>query len=54
MNNHIDRELNQSAREIASIHNDLFDHVEETPARGIIAAILTLATVTHHQNGMKP
>lgn len=55
MTDHIDRGLKQSINEVADIHNTFLDGFDEDDRhRATTAAILTLATVTHHQNGMKP
>lgn len=55
MTDHIDRELQQSINEVVHIYNRISEALpHEPPWSTSLAAILTLATVTHHQNGMKP
>lgn len=55
MTDHIDRGLRQTIDEVVDIHNDIRGCISKNAAcDDISAAILTLATVTHHQNGMKP
>lgn len=46
----IDRELNQTISEVSDIYERLVDLGYDE----IAAGLLTLATVTHHQNGTKP
>lgn len=49
MTDYIDRHLMDSLNEVG----DVYDYWRKFVS-GERAAILTLATVTHHQNGMKP
>lgn len=51
MTNHTDRELNQTINEVESIHLHFLKSMRYSDHE---AAILTLATITHHQNGTKP
>lgn len=50
MTDHIDRHLMDSLNEVSDIYERLVDLGYDELAAGL----LTLATVTHHQNGMKP
>lgn len=50
MTDHIDRELSQTINEVSDIYERLVDLGYDELAAGL----LTLATVTHHQNGTKP
>lgn len=50
MTDHLDRELKQTIREVTDIYERLVDIGYHEPE----AALLTFATVTHHQNGTKP
>ena len=50
MTDYIDRELNQTISEVDAI----YDRLTALGHGDAAAAILTLATVTHHQNGALP
>ena len=50
MTDHIDRGLNQTINEVS----DIYERLVDLGCDELAAGLLTLATVTHHQNGMKP
>lgn len=55
MTDHTDRELQQSINEVTDIYNVWRSRINMNSQYGdLMSSILTLATVTHHQNGMKP
>ena len=55
MTDHTDRELGQTLREVTDIYGDWRGRIDgNAQYSDLMASILTLATVTHHQNGMKP